>query len=150
MEGGFGMKIALGFFVFIMICMMFLAVPVISQTDQYYVVANKQLQGTSIDKAALKGIYLREIRNWGNDGGEIIPVDLSSEKDFYQNLFSRSYIQMQAYWLKMRINHSVSMPVTKKDPESVKSFIASNKNAIGFIRTSDFDDRVKILKVIEK
>lgn len=118
-----------------------------SDNSEYAIVANKQMQGSSINVAALKGIYLREVRNWGNGGGEIIPVDLSSANNFYQNLFGKSYVQMQAYWLNMRIKYSVELPVSKKDAESVKQFIAENKGAIGFLKNSDIDDRVKVLKL---
>lgn len=122
----------------------------IAQLDnsEYVIVANKQMQGTSINIAALKGIYLREIRNWGNGGGLIIPVDLSSANTFYQNLFGKSYVQMQAYWLNMRIKYSVDIPVSKRDAESVKQFIAENKGAIGFLKNSDLDERVKVLKLV--
>ncbi len=115
--------------------------------SEYVIVANKQLPGTSISMATLKGIYLREIRNLAHSEGEIIPVDLSIANGFYQNLFGKSYVQMQAYWLNMRVKYSVDFPVTKKDPESVKQFIASNKSAIGFLKNADVDDRVKVLKV---
>ncbi|MBN1567752.1 MAG: hypothetical protein JXA73_07880 [Acidobacteria bacterium] len=119
-----------------------------SDSSDYVIVANKMLTGNSINVAALKGIYLREIRNLANTQEEIIPVDFTAANDFYQNLFGKSYVQMQAYWLNMRIKHSVDLPVSKKDAESVKQFIAANKSAIGFLRSSDLDDRVKVLKVI--
>jgi len=141
------MKRVLGVSLFVAICIVILAVPFIAQTDEYIIVANKQLPGATINKAALKGIYLREVKTWGNGGGEIIPVDLSSENYFYQNLFQKSYVQMQAYWLNMRIKYSVALPVSKKDAESVKEFIAANKDAIGFLKSADLDDRVKALKL---
>jgi ABC-type phosphate transport system substrate-binding protein len=141
------MKSVLGVSLFVAICIVVFAVPFLAETDEYVVVANKQLPGSTINKAALKGIYLREVKTWGNGGGEIIPVDLSTENDFYQNLFQKSYVQMQAYWLNMRIKYSVSLPVSKKDAESVKEFINANKDAIGFLKTGDLDDRVKALKI---
>ena len=119
-----------------------------SSESEYVIVANKQIVGTSINMTALKGIYLREIRNLANTREEIIPVDFTGESDFYQNLFGKTYVQMQAYWLNMRIKHSIDLPVSKKDAESVKQFIASNKSAIGFLKNSDLDDRVKVLKVV--
>jgi hypothetical protein len=117
-------------------------------SSDYVVVANKQLQGTSISTAVIKGIYLREMRSLANSKEEIIPVDLSTSTGFYQNLFGKSYVQMQAYWLSMRIKHSVDLPVSKKDAESVKQFIAANKSAIGFLKSNDVDDRIKVLKVV--
>jgi ABC-type phosphate transport system substrate-binding protein len=147
-DGGSGMKIAFGVSVFVAVCVVLFAIPSYTQTDEYLIVANKELQGDSIQKTALRGIYLREITSWGNGGGDIVPVDLSSENDFYKNLFQKSYTQMQAYWLNMRIKYSLNLPVSKKNAEGVKEYIASNKNAIGFIKSSDLDDRVKVLKVI--
>jgi ABC-type phosphate transport system substrate-binding protein len=121
----------------------------LSDGSEYVIVANKQLQGTSISMAALKGIYLREVRTWANSKDEIVPVDLSTANSFYQNLFAKSYVQMQAYWLNMRVKYNVDFPVTKKDAESVKQFVASNKSAIGFLKSSDVDDRVKTLKIAD-
>ena len=143
------MRTVFGIAILLAILLVAGALPAVAQSDisDYVIVANKQMQGSSISMAALKGIYLREVRSWGNGGGEIIPVDLSTANNFYQNLFGKTYVQMQAYWLNMRIKHSIDLPVSKKDAESVKQFIASNKSAIGFLKNSDLDDRVKVLKV---
>jgi ABC-type phosphate transport system substrate-binding protein len=150
LSGGIVMKIVFGIAAVLVIMLASFAAPSIVQADdtEYVIVANKLVQGTSINIAALKGIYLREIRNWANSDGQIVPVDLANSNSFYQNLFGKSYAQMQAYWLNMRIKYSVDLPVAKKDPESVKQFIASNKGAIGFLKNSDLDDRVKVLKII--
>jgi ABC-type phosphate transport system substrate-binding protein len=144
------MKTVFGIAAVVAIIFVFNAAPSYAQSDisEYVIVANKQLQGGSINVAALKGIYLREIRTWKNGEAEIIPVDLSTAVGFYLNLFGKSYTEMQTYWMKMRINYSVNLPVSKKDAESVKQFIAANKDAIGFLKNSDIDDRVKVLKLI--
>jgi ABC-type phosphate transport system substrate-binding protein len=122
--------------------------PAEAQSDsEYVIVANKEVAGSSIGLATLKGIYLREIKSWGNGGGQIVVVDLSSGSNFYQNLFGKSYVQMQAYWVNMRIKYSVDLPVSKKDAESVKQFLAENKGSIGFLKSEDVDDRVKVLSL---
>jgi phage-related protein len=66
---------------------------------------------------------------------------------FLSESVGKSYLQMQAYWLNIRIKYSVGLPVTKKDAEAVKQFIVDNKGAIGFLKNSDIDDRVKVLKL---
>ncbi len=142
------MKFVFALSLFFAVCTAWVAEPCFAQTDEYVVVANKAQPGDTINKAVLKGIYLREVRNWGSGGGEIVPVDLNSAADFYQDLFQKSYVQMQAYWLNMRIKYSVSLPVTKKDADAVKAFVASNKDAIGFLKSSEADDRVKVLKPV--
>ncbi len=145
--GGKLMRTGLGIAAVLAVFLMAGAIPCVAQLDDYVVIANKDMQGSSINIAALKGIYLREVRSWGKGGGEIIPVDLSSANAFYQNLFGKTYVQMQAYWLNMRIKYSVDLPVSKKDAEGVKQFVAENKGAIGFIKNNDVDDRVKVLSI---
>jgi ABC-type phosphate transport system substrate-binding protein len=54
---------------------------------------------------------------------------------------------MQAYWVNMRVKYSVDLPITKKDPTSVKQFVAETKGAIGFVKSGDVDDSVKILRL---
>jgi ABC-type phosphate transport system substrate-binding protein len=132
------------------IMMMVQVAPSIAESDssEYVIVVNKTLPSTSINVAALKGIYLREVKTWKHSESEIVPVDLATADNFYMNLFGKSYTQMQTYWMKMRINYSINMPISKKDPESVKQFIATNKDAIGFLKNSDVDDRVKVLKLV--
>ncbi|MBN2317802.1 MAG: hypothetical protein JXR49_01940 [Acidobacteria bacterium] len=143
------MRLVSGIAALAVVFMMWNAVPSVAQSSNsdFIVVANKQMAGSSINKKALKGIYLREVKNWGN-GNKIIVVNLEGGGDFYQNLFGKSLVQMQAYWLNMRIKYSVELPVTKKDSASVKQFVASNKGAIGFIDKNDLDDSVKVLKIV--
>jgi ABC-type phosphate transport system substrate-binding protein len=142
------MKSVLGIAIVLAVIVACYTVSGTAEDSEYVVVANKQVQGASIGTAQLKGIYLREIRNWGNGGGEIVPVDLSTASGFYQNLFGKTYVQMQAYWLNMRIKYSVDLPVTKKDAESAKQFISEKQGAIGFLKSSEVDDRVKVLKLV--
>ena len=144
------MKRVWGISVVLAVIMNCYAVPSIAQDNsEYVIIANKQVQGVSIHAAQLKGIYLREVRSWGNGGGEIVVVDLANSSGFYQNLFGKTYVQMQAYWLSMRIKYSVDLPVSKKDAESVKQYVAQTKGAIGFLKRADVDDSVKVLSVVD-
>jgi ABC-type phosphate transport system substrate-binding protein len=124
--------------------LMLSAIPVIAE-DDYVIIANKDVAGSSISTTALKGIYLREVKTWGSGGGAITPVDLTTATGFYQNLFGKSYVQMQAYWINMRVKYSVNLPVSKKDAAGVKQFVAETKGAIGFVKSGDADDSVKVL-----
>jgi ABC-type phosphate transport system substrate-binding protein len=144
------MRVFFGTFAFMLIATLFSAIPAEAQSvaGDYVIVANKQLQGSTITTVILKGIYLREVLNWANGSGQIIPVDLSTAASFYQNLFGKSYVQMQAYWLNMKVKYSAEIPVSKKDADGLKQFISENQGAIGFLKNSDLDDRVKVLKVI--
>ena len=119
-----------------------------SNDSAYVIVANKEMPGGAINAADLREVYQREATNWKHSKAEIVPVDLYTAKDFYQNLFGQSYLQMQVQWMKMRRDYSMNMPIFKKDAESVKKFVAANKGAIGFIKISEVDDTVKVIKLI--
>jgi len=141
---GLAMKTLLEILTVFVAVVMLSAIPVVAE-DEYTIIANKDVAGASISTAALKGIYLREVKNWGGGGGIITPVNLTTETNFYQNLFGKSYVQMQAYWVNMRVKYSVDLPVNKKDPASVKQFVAETKGSIGFVKSGDVDDSVKVL-----
>ena len=76
------MKIAFGIAAIMAILVVANAAPCVAQSDgsEYVIVANKQLAGESINIAALKGIYLREVRKLSNSQEEIIPVVRFSEE----------------------------------------------------------------------
>jgi ABC-type phosphate transport system substrate-binding protein len=143
------MKLVAGITALAFVLMAWNAAPSVAQAgnSDYIIVANKQMAGSSINTKALKGIYLREVKSWGNGGGQIIVVNMEGSGDFYENLFGKTYVQMQAYWLNMRIKYSVDLPITKKDSAQVKQFVASQEGAIGFIKAGELDDTVKALKV---
>ena len=115
---------------------------------EYVIVANKELPGDAIKVETLKVVYQREAKTWKNSDSEVVPVDLVTANKFYQNLFGKTYTQMQMQWIKMRSDYSMNLPVFVKDAEGVKQFIASNKDAIGFLKKSDVDERVKIIKLV--
>jgi ABC-type phosphate transport system substrate-binding protein len=138
------MKILFRISAVLIVILMLSAVSLMAE-DEYVIIANKDVAGSAISTAALKGIYLREVKNWGGGGGPIIPVNLTTESNFYQNLFGKSYVQMQAYWINMRVKYSVDLPVNKKDPASVKQFVAETKGSIGYLKSGDVDDTVKVL-----
>ena len=145
------MKIVFGIAAVAAIVVMINVAPSVAQSNdsEYVIVANRELSGGTINITALKEVFQREAKNWKNSGSEIIPVDLYTANGFYENLFGKSYTQMQMQWMKMRNSYSMDMPISKKDPESVKQFIAANKDAIGFLKLRDVDDRVKVVKLID-
>ena len=65
------MRTVFGIAAVLAVILMVGAAPSIAQSDnsEYVIVANKEMKGGSISQAALKGIYLREVRAWGGGGG---------------------------------------------------------------------------------
>ena len=144
------MKMVVRIAVVVAISMMFSAALFAQSNDSdYVIVANKALPGSAIDVNTLKDVYQREATVWKHNEAEIVPVDLYTAGSFYENVFGKSYIDMQLQWVKMRNDRSLNAPVAVKDATAVKQVVAANKDAIGFIKASDVDDSVKVIKLID-
>jgi len=119
-----------------------------SNDSDYVIVANKALPGESISINTLKVLYQREATTWRHNEADIVPVDLYTSDAFYSNLFGKSYVDMQLQWMKMRNHRYLNMPIAAKDAASVKKIVAANRDAIGFVKASDVDSSVKVIKLV--
>lgn len=144
------MKIVIKVVVVAAICMSFGLASFAQSNDdsQYVIVANKALPGSAIKLNTLKVVYQREAKVWKHNQAEVVPVDLYKSNGFYENVFGKSYIEMQQQWMRMRNSYSMDMPVIAKDAAGVKKFVAANRDAIGFLKVSDVDDSVKVIKLV--
>jgi len=83
------------------------------------------------------------------NGNKAIAVDLASEQVakqiFYQKLVGRSLASVNAYWSRIRFTGRAKPPIEKSSSEGMVSYIAGNKNAIGYIPESMLTDNLKIV-----
>lgn len=119
----------------------------------FVIVVHPSIPGSSITEANLKGIYLRDMRKWGNNNSEIIPVELESEDGvrtaFHSKLFNKTAAQMKAYWVNLRLAKNVPMPATEPDSAAAIKFVAKNSGAIAYVLPSAVDSSVKVLKLVK-
>jgi ABC-type phosphate transport system substrate-binding protein len=121
-----------------------------AQAPQFVIVVNKQNQLAELSPGKLKTIYLRRISRWPW-GAEILPVDLVDDSGLRQE-FSRSILgstpeELAVYWIDQKVTRSVSPPLIARNPEAVKSAVASQAGAIGYIPITAVDARVKVLEL---
>lgn len=112
------------------------------------VIVNKA-NANAVDKALVVKIYTGEAKNWP-DGGPVFALDQSEDSsiraDFNSSILGKSSSNMKALWAQ-NIFSGKGLPPKVVDPDAeVKKVISSNKNAIGYIRSSSVDDTVKVVK----
>lgn len=103
--------------------------------------ATASLTGSDVQK-----IYLGKMKHFP-DGKPLTPVD---QKDtelprqlFYQQIVRRDGAQLKAYWAKIVFTGDGVPPESKGDSASVKAWVASHPDAVGYIDESQLDPTVK-------
>jgi len=101
-----------------------------------------------VDKALVVQIYTGESKTWP-DGGSVFAIDQAEASqirtDFNTSYLGKNTSNMKALWAQ-NIFSGNALPPKVVDPDAeVKKMVASNKNAIGYIRASSVDDSVKVV-----
>lgn len=86
-------------------------------------------------------------------GGQAVPVDQaessSVREEFYTKATGKTAAQVKAYWSKQIFSGKGQPPKDVGDNGGVKSQLASNPNAIGYIDKSAVDASVKALLTLK-
>jgi ABC-type phosphate transport system substrate-binding protein len=118
--------------------------------DDIAVIVSPENKVDQIGMEELKQIYLKERKEWGN-GLPIAPIDLG-ESDPVRDLFNRivlkrSAVNMKYYWTERIFSGKGTPPIVFKNDREVKAYVASNPDAIGYIRAKNLDATVKALRI---
>jgi ABC-type phosphate transport system substrate-binding protein len=120
------------------------------QAPQFVIVVNKQNQLAELSPGKLKTIYLRRISRWPW-GAEILPVDLADgsglRQEFNRSILRTTSEELAVYWIDQKTTRGVNPPLLARNPEAVKSAVASQVGAIGYIPITAVDARVKVLEL---
>ena len=105
--------------------------------------------GISADQAA--DIYLAKVGVFPN-GTRAIPVDQASNnvarKKFYSAVIKKDESTLRVYWSKLLFTGKAQPPRDIGDDVDVKSWVASNPDAIGYVDGKFVDSTVKVLLII--
>jgi ABC-type phosphate transport system substrate-binding protein len=92
-------------------------------------------------------IYLKQRRFWA-DGERIVAVNResgsSARATFEAAVFGPRAAQLAVYWNRQYFQ-GVLPPVTLASDEAVKRFVASERQAIGYVHPSMVDDSVRVV-----
>jgi len=101
-------------------------------------------QLTIVDASA---IYLKKRRFWP-DGQAIVPLNLPAEtaarEEFSQRVLGRGSDRLSAYW-DQQYFQGVFPPVTLSSSAAVKRYVASDRNAVGYIGAREVDGSVRVV-----
>jgi len=112
-----------------------------------YIIANKDLPATQLDKADIAAIYLLKKKHWEN-GDDIMPINLPPQADartrFTAEIFDSTPDKLGSYWDKMLFKGETP-PVTQNSEQAVILFVERIKGAIGYVETKPQSPQIKIL-----
>jgi ABC-type phosphate transport system substrate-binding protein len=110
---------------------------------------SNNLSGISADEAA--DIYLAKAGVFAN-GKRAIPVDQAASspvrKKFYSAVIKKDDSTLKVYWSKLLFTGKANPPREIGDDAAVKSWVASNPDAIGYVDGKFVDSSVKVLLII--
>jgi len=112
-------------------------VPPTRAADDFVVIAHPSVQGASIHRADLAGVFLRKVQRWG-DRTLAVPVDQSATSAV-RHAFSEAVLGMPVstalqYWQKaMFATPPQRPPAVKSSDAEVIAFVASTSGAVGYV-----------------
>jgi len=110
---------------------------------------SNSMSGISADQAA--DIYLAKVGVFPN-GKRAIPVDQASNnaarKKFYSAVIKKEESALRVYWSKLLFTGKGQPPREIGDDADLKSWVASNPDAIGYVDGKFVDSTVKVLLII--
>lgn len=102
----------------------------------------------AVDKAFVVKVYTGEAKNWP-DGGPVFAIDQGEDSpvraDFNSSVLGKSSGNMKALWAQNIFAGKGLPPKVVESDAEVKKVVSTNKNAIGYIKTSSVDDTVKVV-----
>jgi ABC-type phosphate transport system substrate-binding protein len=100
----------------------------------------------SLDIATVARIFLRQRRFW-EDGSPVLPINREAgsalREQFSQRVLGAASEQLASYW-NAQYFHGVLPPATLSSSQSIRRFVASERDAIGYVEADAVDDTVRI------
>lgn len=125
------------------------AVPAAERAAGYVLVVNRNNPVNSITAQEANLIFLGKKTVW--PGGHSVTIVLQEGKRihaaFVRELLGRSPQQYATYWKKALFTGTAIPPRFLRGDSEVKSFVASNRDAVGYISPDALDTSVRVLEV---
>jgi ABC-type phosphate transport system substrate-binding protein len=117
------------------------------RADEVVVIVNKD-NPNAVDVDFVRRIYTGSLRGWP-DGSPVLAYDQSEDTEareqFCAGVLRKSMANLKAIW-SQNIFTGKGLPPRVASPDAeMKRAIASERNAIGYIRRSQLDDSVKVV-----
>lgn len=116
--------------------------------DEEMVVITNLENANVIDRAYVIKVYTGAVKGWP-DGSPIFLLDYGQDSElrkiFYTTVIGKSPAAMRAIWSQNIFTGKAMPPRVTQEDNEMKRIVASNRNAIGYIRASQMDRTVKVI-----
>ena len=131
---------------FLFACLSYFA-PSAAWAEELVVIVNKHNPNV-VDRKYITRIYTGVIRSWP-DGSPVFPVDQSEDSEartlFYATIIGKNQSTVRAMWQQVIFSGNGLPPAIASPDAAVKHLVATNRNAIGYILSSQMDASVKAI-----
>ncbi|HUW00501.1 MAG TPA: phosphate ABC transporter substrate-binding protein [Gallionella sp.] len=135
------------------VAFMLLAMVAASAHAEVVVIVSDKSPVTSLTAEQTAKIFLGKTTNFPNDG-TAFPVDQveGSEvrKEFYEKVVHKNPTQLSAYWARVIFTGNGQPPVELEGNITVRSVVAKNRNAIGYIDKRYLNRSVRVVLTVGK
>jgi hypothetical protein len=126
------------------------AAPVLAQQPGFVVVVNPANPVKTVTVVELRRMFMKQSRMWPH-AEPVVPVDWDATSDirqeFSQQVLNRSVREMADFWVQQSITQGLTPPSTQRSAKAVLRFVASVPGAVSYVRPSDVDDTIRVVKV---
>jgi ABC-type phosphate transport system substrate-binding protein len=134
----------------LLLVLAFLAPALAGERDRVAVIVNRERRA-ELSVEDLAQIYLRRKRFWA-DGAPVVPLNLPSasplREQFSRLVLRETETRLADYWNRLYFR-GILPPATLVSTESVRRYVASDPNAIGYVPDSEVDGSVRVLLRLE-
>ncbi|MCB1985070.1 MAG: hypothetical protein H6936_08000 [Burkholderiales bacterium] len=118
--------------------------------DHYWIVANPDVNESSISKNFLRAIFSMRVRTWPN--GVIIkvfvlPDDHKLHHEFSKEKLSLFPYQLRQSWDRLVFSGTGQAPTTVSSNDEMLNRIMNTPGAIGYLETIYVNDEVHVLEI---
>lgn len=122
------------------------AQPVVAADERLVMIVHPQ-RAEQLTRNDVARIFLRKRRTW-SDGQPIVPLNHAAgstiREQFSRLVFGTNEERFVRYWNE-RYFQGVLPPSTLASAAAVRRYVAADRNAIGYIRSDQVDDSVRVV-----
>lgn len=116
------------------------------------VVVNAENPVISLSRREVVDLFMGRTQHFP-DGSLVLRLDLPPDSKtrsvFYRDLVNKSVAEVNAYWAKLLFTGRASPPQVIEDGANILRTVQANKNAIGYLDSSDVDGSVKVVARVD-
>ncbi len=139
------------YFIILLCSALFLTNAAAAHAVDLAVIVNKN-NGDEVTRDMAEKIYKGDLISWPA-GGVIVPLDQPEDSEerasFCSRLLDKSVSKIKALWTMKLFSGKATPPKVVNSDAEMTSFVATNKNAIGYIKASSLDNSVKAVLTLK-